>query len=121
MEVPSSTRWLGNADHEGLMMAADIAPGLKRRHWGFNRWLGHVPALWRTIQEDAKARKAQASAPLPAFGYDAAGKAIAAAKDNAYGATVGEYAYFRQRDLKEFVQPTHQQLSPGLRDQPALR
>ena len=99
---------------EGLMMAADIAPGLKRRHWGFNRWLGHVPALWRTIQEDAKARKAQASAPPPAFGYDAAGKAIAAAKDNAYGATVGEYAYFRQRDLKELVQPTHQQLSPGL-------
>ena len=41
---------------EAGMMAADIAPNLKREHWGFSRWLGHVPAIWKKLHEEARAR-----------------------------------------------------------------
>lgn len=32
---------------EAAMIAADIAPNLRREQWGFTAWLGHVPALWK--------------------------------------------------------------------------
>lgn len=41
---------------EAAMMAADIAPGLRRDHWGFTRWRGHDAALWRTMLDEARAR-----------------------------------------------------------------
>ena len=43
------------------MIAADIAPNLKRERWGFSAWLGHVPALWQRLHAEAEERAALAS------------------------------------------------------------
>ena len=34
---------------EAGMIAADMAPNLRREQWGFTAWLGHVPALWLSL------------------------------------------------------------------------
>ena len=41
---------------EAALMAADVAPNLRREHWGFSDWLGHVPALWESLLSEAQAR-----------------------------------------------------------------
>lgn len=44
---------------EAGMMAADIAPGLNRPGWGFERWLGHDRKLWMGLLEEARERRTQ--------------------------------------------------------------
>ena len=58
---------------EAALMAADIAPNLRRERWGFSNWLGHVPALWRKLHEEAQQRAAAGLArpPLWIRGYEA--------------------------------------------------
>ena len=43
---------------EGAMMAADIAPGILRGHYGFHYWLQHDQALWDSLVIEAQERKA---------------------------------------------------------------
>jgi 23S rRNA (guanine2445-N2)-methyltransferase / 23S rRNA (guanine2069-N7)-methyltransferase len=58
---------------EAAMIAADMAPNLKRERWGFSAWLGHVPALWRKLHDEAQARAQAglAKPPLWIRGYEA--------------------------------------------------
>ena len=42
---------------EAAMMAADVAPGLSRPQWGFERWLGHNHKLWLSLVEEARQRR----------------------------------------------------------------
>ena len=42
---------------EGLLMRADIAPGLFREQFGFDNWLGHDERLWEQTVSDAKERE----------------------------------------------------------------
>ncbi len=50
---------LGAGDVDLLLAAAqlsaDVAPGLQLNDVGFERWLGHVPALWQRLCEQARA------------------------------------------------------------------
>src|SRR5690606_8235739 len=41
---------------EGAMMAADIAPGLARPRFGFERWQGHSAPQWQALLSDARGR-----------------------------------------------------------------
>ncbi|MGH8252524.1 MAG: bifunctional 23S rRNA (guanine(2069)-N(7))-methyltransferase RlmK/23S rRNA (guanine(2445)-N(2))-methyltransferase RlmL, partial [Steroidobacteraceae bacterium] len=41
---------------EAALIAADIAPGLRRDHWGFMRWRGHDAATWGDLLDEARAR-----------------------------------------------------------------
>lgn len=41
---------------EAVMMAADIAPQLKRAYFGFSGWKQHQAELWKTIREEARSR-----------------------------------------------------------------
>lgn len=67
---------------EGLMMAADIAPGLARDYFGFLGWRQHDIPLWKTLLAQAEERKTIGLAkPLPQFyGYDADPSVISKAK-----------------------------------------
>ncbi len=49
---------------EAGLMAADIAPGILRTHFGFLRWRHHQPAYWRELLADAEARKSAGLAKL---------------------------------------------------------
>ena len=42
---------------EGLLMRADIAPGLWREKFGFSDWLGHDKALWESLHAEAETRR----------------------------------------------------------------
>jgi len=42
---------------EAAMMAADIAPGLDRDHWGFIHWKKHDQALWDSLIQEAEKRR----------------------------------------------------------------
>src|SRR5690606_35285809 len=73
----------GTLPIEAALIAADIAPGLARDYYGFLGWLGHIPAVWRQLREEAEARREAGLATLPAIvGYDADGQAVRTALAN---------------------------------------
>jgi len=87
---------------EAAMMAADIAPGLQREHWGFLGWKGHDPDRWAALKADAARRRDKGLKGLPALhGYDASGQAIETAWDNAARAGLLEQVSFAQRAIKD--------------------
>jgi len=53
---------------EALLMAADQAPGLKRRKWGFTRWQGFEESLWEDLLEEARQRAEKGRENLPVIG-----------------------------------------------------
>ncbi|MGH8454603.1 MAG: THUMP domain-containing protein, partial [Nevskiales bacterium] len=70
---------------EAAMMAVDIAPGLARKHYGFEAWLEHKPKLWKELRTKAESRRqAGLKSNLPLLrGADINPAAIRAAQDNA--------------------------------------
>lgn len=101
---------------EGAWLAMDIAPGLMRRHWGFDGWQGHVPALWSRIREEALERRRRGfDRQWPEIrGYDASGAAIAAAEENIERAGLKGRVRVMRKELADFVKPTHTALDTGL-------
>lgn len=68
---------------EGAMIAADIAPGLLRSHFGFNYWKQHDPILWASLLAEAEQRREAGLNKLPAIqGLDIDGKMISIARAN---------------------------------------
>jgi len=86
---------------EGAMMAADIAPGLLRTRYGFDKWLGHIPQIWLTVLTEAKERRtAGLASKLPAIvGYDGAPKVIGQARANIERAGVKSIVSVKQQEL----------------------
>lgn len=81
----------GTLPIEAALVAADVAPGLLRRRFGFEGWLGHDAACWRRLREEAEARRARGRiAQGRVFGFDADAAAIRIARDNARRAGLGD-------------------------------
>ncbi len=100
---------------EAAMIAADIAPNLKRERWGFTAWLGHVPALWRKVHEQAQAR-AQAGLAKPALwirGYEADPRLIQPGRNNVERAGLGDWVKIYQGEVGSF-EPRPDQNQKGL-------
>ena len=95
---------------EGALMAADVAPGL-RRHDGLppTRWLGFDQTQWQALCEDATARAQRGLAALrPCIhGSDLDPHAIRAARENAELAGVREAIDFSVRDITDLPQQTN--------------
>lgn len=91
---------------EGALMAADVAPGL-RRHGDAppTRWIGFDNDAWAGLRIDAIAREARGRAALrPCFhGSDMDPHAIRAARENAQAAGVGDAIGFSVRDITDLV------------------
>ncbi len=97
---------------EGALMAADIAPGLLREYYGFLGWLGFDPAPWKALLEEARARREEGLARMPAiYGFDFDRRAIGAARANARRAGLAGRITFDQRDLAALTPPAGR---PGL-------
>jgi 23S rRNA (guanine2445-N2)-methyltransferase / 23S rRNA (guanine2069-N7)-methyltransferase len=77
---------------EAALIAADIAPGLARESWGFQRWAGHDASVWAAVRgaavERARARRERAIGPLSGADIDA--KVVGIATDNARRAGVAD-------------------------------
>jgi 23S rRNA (guanine2445-N2)-methyltransferase / 23S rRNA (guanine2069-N7)-methyltransferase len=90
---------------EAAMMSANIAPGLQRRYFGFNKWLLHQPELWQTcIDQAQQAIEVNIDASIYASDYDAAALEIAAA--NAKRAHVDQFIEFSHQQVGTLELPS---------------
>jgi len=87
---------------EAAMIAADIAPGIKREQFGFHNWHHFDSSLWEAVLNDAKQRKENGLKSMPSItGYDVSVHAIRAASINARNAGLMDQIHFEKRDIKE--------------------
>lgn len=101
---------------EAALMAADVAPGLGRASFGFERWLNHRNDIWLTLREEAHERRRIGLAKdLPEIrGYDADVKVIRAAEENIVSAELDNWLRVTRKELAEFKKPTHTHIESGL-------
>ena len=78
------------------MIAANIAPGARRHYFGFFGWVGHDRARLGT-REARRAGARAASPTLRLRGVDADSRVLAAARDNAARAGLGEFDHASTR------------------------
>jgi 23S rRNA (guanine2445-N2)-methyltransferase / 23S rRNA (guanine2069-N7)-methyltransferase len=100
---------------EAAMIAADIAPNMTREQWGFSKWLGHVPALWKKVHAEAEERAAagMAKPPLWIRGYEADPRLIQPARNNIERAGMGDWIKVYQGEVATF-EPRPDQNQKGL-------
>jgi len=90
----------GTLPIEAALIAADIAPGLQREHWGFLNWKKHDVKAWETLLDEARSRKAKGLKNLPSIqGSDCNPSAARAAQTNV-----------EQAGLTDFIQIDHLEL-----------
>ncbi|MFV8816628.1 bifunctional 23S rRNA (guanine(2069)-N(7))-methyltransferase RlmK/23S rRNA (guanine(2445)-N(2))-methyltransferase RlmL [Haliea sp. E17] len=101
---------------EGALMAADIAPGLGRRRFGFEGLRDHNDAQWRAIIADAKGRRERGlAAAMPEIrGYDADPKVVRRAQENIAEAGLEKWVRVSCKALATVKKPTHRPLEKGL-------
>ncbi|CAM2009246.1 bifunctional 23S rRNA (guanine(2069)-N(7))-methyltransferase RlmK/23S rRNA (guanine(2445)-N(2))-methyltransferase RlmL [Acanthopleuribacter pedis] len=89
---------------EGLMMAADIAPGLGRFTEMPTSWLGFPRGVWQEVVDEAKRRKEAGLARglPPVFGFDRSTSALDAAKTNLQRAGLLDHVRLERRALAEW-------------------
>ncbi|MGM0564601.1 MAG: bifunctional 23S rRNA (guanine(2069)-N(7))-methyltransferase RlmK/23S rRNA (guanine(2445)-N(2))-methyltransferase RlmL [Pseudomonadota bacterium] len=90
---------------EAAMMATDTAPNLQRAHWGFDGWLGHVPALWKRLHREAgkRAEIGRQKKPLWVRGYEADPRLVQPARNNVARAGLEDWIKVYQRELHDFA------------------
>lgn len=101
---------------EAAFIAADIAPGLGRVSFGFERWLKHDNAIWQSLRNEAhERRRIGLEKELPEIrGYDADIKVIRAAEENIVSAELDNWLRVSRKELAEFKKPTHTEIKAGL-------
>jgi len=104
---------------EGVMMAADMAPGLLRRHWGFSEWKQFDPEVWHVLLEEARTRKRIGIERLQgqafeARGYDIDHHVLRAAESNIALAGLSEFIRVSIKNVSELKKPTHKPMETGL-------
>ena len=91
---------------EAGLMAADIAPGLLRKRFGFHAWRGHDAALWERLRAEAEARR---EAGLPRLtvlrGRDRDPEAIAISRGNAAAAGLADRLSFTCAEVTDLGAP----------------
>ena len=93
---------------EGAMMAADIAPGILRGHYGFHYWLQHDQALWDSLVIEAQERKTAGleKLDLDIRGYDANPRVLEFTTQNIENAGLDEHIRLAHKPIDQFGKPT---------------
>lgn len=100
---------------EAAMMAADYAPGLLRRRFGFENWLGHDRSAWIELTGEARERRQQGESQMPPIlGYDADGGVVAQANATLERLGLDRQGRCYHKPLSQWTRPTHIDLQPGL-------
>ncbi|WP_158969070.1 bifunctional 23S rRNA (guanine(2069)-N(7))-methyltransferase RlmK/23S rRNA (guanine(2445)-N(2))-methyltransferase RlmL [Paraglaciecola sp. L3A3] len=84
---------------EGAMIAANMAPGLKRTSWGFDSWKVHDAELWQNLSLEAEQQRVEPECKITASDID--GAVLSIAKENARTAGVDQYIQFIQQNACE--------------------
>ena len=101
---------------EGAMIAADIAPGLNRRKFGFHGWSQHDADMWQQLRQAAlECCNVGLSKELPEIrGYDKDTRAVRAAQENIACAGLDEQIKVIPKPMSAFKKPTHTKIDHGL-------
>lgn len=104
---------------EGALMAADIAPGLFRKEWGFTRWKMFSDNDWQPLYDDAIVRKEAGleklrSNNVECRGYDQDWQVLQAAESNIALAGLHEFIRVTRKSVDECKQLTHKNIATGL-------
>ncbi|WP_339615289.1 bifunctional 23S rRNA (guanine(2069)-N(7))-methyltransferase RlmK/23S rRNA (guanine(2445)-N(2))-methyltransferase RlmL [uncultured Gilvimarinus sp.] len=101
---------------EAAMISADVAPGLMRSGFAFERWPTHDTNAWQELREQAQSRKRHGlERELPEIrGYDANLGVIRAAEENITRAGFDDWLRVSRKELREFVKPTHKAMPHGI-------
>lgn len=99
---------------EAAMQLCDMAPGLLRKRFGFEQWLGHQPDIWQPIFAEASVRakrgKNQAlENPDRFIGFDIDSRVLERAKQNARRANVAEFIRFERGNAMQLQNPWPEQ------------
>ncbi|MBE0468562.1 MAG: bifunctional 23S rRNA (guanine(2069)-N(7))-methyltransferase RlmK/23S rRNA (guanine(2445)-N(2))-methyltransferase RlmL [Methyloprofundus sp.] len=87
---------------EAAMIAADYAPGLQHKHFGFTSWKKHDAALWQSLLAEAEQRKTIGLQNLATIvGFDQSRQAINAALLHIENAGLQNYIHVERRDIKD--------------------
>ena len=90
----------GTLPIEAALIAADIAPGLTRARFGFERWRQHDGVLWRDLRAEAESRRAADRIPAGRIlGFDRDPFVLKDAEANAARAGLGEALSFHRCEL----------------------
>ncbi|OAN17931.1 23S rRNA (guanine(2445)-N(2))/(guanine(2069)-N(7))-methyltransferase [Photobacterium jeanii] len=92
---------------EAAMIAAEIAPGLKRKRWGFESIKDFDNEAWQTLLAEAKvkARRGPAKVTTSFFGREMDRRVLAIARDNAGRAGVSSLIDFEYGDAAQLTRP----------------
>jgi 23S rRNA (guanine2445-N2)-methyltransferase / 23S rRNA (guanine2069-N7)-methyltransferase len=92
---------------EGALIAADVAPGLRREYFGFLGWQQHEIALWRGLLDEAGQRAETGLRSLRSvfFGSDADPRMVQTAKRNAQEAGVSGFFTLDRQDVSHAAPP----------------
>ena len=93
---------------EGAMMAADIAPGMLREHYGFDQWIQHDAELWQRLIDEAHQRKATGleNLELDIRGYDANPRVLEYTSQNIENVGLDEHIRLAHKPIDQFGKPT---------------
>ena len=98
---------------EAAMIAADIAPGLKREYFGFKSWCQHDAKAWQKMLQEAQQRRREGLQAIPSItGFDIDEQSVQAAKSNARAADLFDQIDIKQADFFSDAQPFKN--GPGL-------
>lgn len=99
---------------EAAMMAGDVAPGLSRAAWGFERWLGHDAGVWDGLLGEARERRDAGLAKLPVIeGYDLDARAVDLARSCARRAGLERHVVVGRRALGALEAPETRSAATG--------
>lgn len=94
---------------EAALKAANIAPGLFRRRFGFERWLGHDQKTWKIVKDKAQEQALKVCSTYIA-GSDISPEAIRAASSAVKNADLEHIIKLEVQDLAKAEPPE----SPGI-------
>jgi 23S rRNA (guanine2445-N2)-methyltransferase / 23S rRNA (guanine2069-N7)-methyltransferase len=102
----------GTLPIEAALIAADIAPGLKRSYFGFLNWLGHDARMWHRVLAEAEASEIRDAKRIPPIvGFDVDGRAVRIALENVERAGLRGRVHIEKRELSE-VRPLERRRAP---------
>ncbi|HIF9069665.1 TPA: bifunctional 23S rRNA (guanine(2069)-N(7))-methyltransferase RlmK/23S rRNA (guanine(2445)-N(2))-methyltransferase RlmL [Photobacterium damselae] len=94
---------------EAAMIAAEIAPGIKRKRWGFEALKDFDKEAWLEIHAEAKVKArrgpAKAKETVKIYGRELDQRVLAIARDNAGRAGVSELIDFERGDAMHLMAP----------------
>ena len=92
----------GTLPIEAALIARNIAPGVYRQGYAFEKWKDYDSELFKSIYDDDSGER---EFNHKIYGYDVDGRMVACARRNVKSAMMGDIVEIECRDIKDFVEP----------------